>query len=919
MKYFLTLIAAAALVACNSKSGDPLKLAQDSLSQGDTAAAVISLKSALQAQGERGDLRLLLGKTLLEAGDAQSAAIELEKALASGQPATAVVPSLATALLRDGKLKILIDRFADQELDDRQAQASLLATLATAYWMNERRQLAAGALERSLELDPKQSEALLLKANITAVNGEFVQALAELEKLLEHHPGHLQALLLKSNVQAYGLQQTEAAAETLKQALQAEPRFVEAHKGLILHYMASGKSADAHQQLKRLREIAPRHPGTYYLSGLLAYHDGDTQQARAAIEPLLKKAPDFVGLQHLSGLIEARSGNLVKAESHLAKAANLAPDNLAIRLALAGVYVSLGKSERALLTLEPAMQHKPPVVQALSMAADIHLRNGDLGKAQALYATAVRESPKAFQPQVALAQLKIQQGQLDTGLRELQVLSNASPPHETHAELALYGANVKNKDYKEAIAVADRLAAKQPNSAGPLLLRTYVLEHLQDAVGAQAALTEAIRREPLNFAATRRLADYDAHRGDFTAAIKRFDRILKDQPDQVDARLAVIELLRRKGESPDQLLTLLTELSRQRADSVAAWAALIKEQNQQKRLADALQSAQSATSRLPNSPVLRLALGDALSRNGKREQALSTFRDLALSEPGDPYIQYRLAEIWLEEKQRTAAVTALQKAISLRPNYLPAQRALAALELQAGRFTAALRIADTIQKQRPKESIGHLIEGDIESSRKAWGPAIKAFRQALERNPNDGEAAIKLHVTLLNAGQTEEAGKFAGQRLATQTEEASFPSHLAELAIRDKRYAEAESLLKQAVQRGPHRAPDWNSLAQVQLQLKKPALEAAQEAVKRDQSNAIHLQTLAQAHSANGQHQEALNAQAKAISMADQEPNTRLIYAKLLLAAGKPAEARRELQALVSNQREFAGRAEADELLRRAP
>ncbi|MFN4116520.1 MAG: tetratricopeptide repeat protein, partial [Inhella sp.] len=229
--------------------------------------------------------------------------------------------------------------------------------------------------------------------------------------------------------------------------------------------------------------------------------------------------------------------------------------------------------------------------------------------------------------------------------------------------------------------------------------------------------------------------------------------------------------------------------------------------------------------------------------------------------------------------------------------------------------SAAQKLAATIQQQRPKESIGHLIEGDIESSRKAWSKAAHAYRRALERNANDSEAAIKLHVALNNAGQLQEAGRFADAWLTNQPSDPSFPGHLAEEAVRDKRFTEAESLYQRALDARPQRAADWNSLAQVRLQLNKPALEAAQEAVRRGPDSAYHWQTLALAQSAAGQHQEALANQRKAIIMSGQQPDARLVLAKLLLAAGKRDEARSELQSLTTGSSEFGGRSEASDLL----
>ena len=76
---------------CSRENPDRLVAsARDYLAQGDTAAAIIQLRNALQQQPENGNTRLLLGQALLVTRDPIGAQKELRKALEYGQPADAV-------------------------------------------------------------------------------------------------------------------------------------------------------------------------------------------------------------------------------------------------------------------------------------------------------------------------------------------------------------------------------------------------------------------------------------------------------------------------------------------------------------------------------------------------------------------------------------------------------------------------------------------------------------------------------------------------------------------------------------------------------------------------------------------------------------------------------------------------------------
>ena len=56
----------------------------------------------------------------------------------------------------------------------------------------------------------------------------------------------------------------------------------------------------------------------------------------------------------------------------------------------------------------------------------------------------------------------------------------------------------------------------------------------------------------------------------------------------------------------------------------------------------------------------------------------------------------------------------------------------------------AIAIAREVQKQRPKESIGFVLEGDIQATKKAWPEAVTAYRAGLKQ-VGSSDLAIRLH------------------------------------------------------------------------------------------------------------------------------------------------------------------------------
>ncbi len=91
-----------------------------------------------------------------------------------------------------------------------------------------------------------------------------------------------------------------------------------------------------------------------------------------------------------------------------------------------------------------------------------------------------------------------------------------------------------------------------------------------------------------------------------------------------------------------------------------------------------------------------------------------------------------MAEIQLAVKDKDKALESLRQALVIQPDFVAAQRGVIALDLDAGRLPQAVAVAREIQKQRPKQPVGYLFEGDIYASKKSWTEAIAAYRAGLK-------------------------------------------------------------------------------------------------------------------------------------------------------------------------------------------
>ena len=300
--------------------------------------------------------------------------------------------------------------------------------------------------------------------------------------------------------------------------------------------------------------------------------------------------------------------------------------------------------------------------------------------------------------------------------------------------------------------------------------------------------------------------------------------------------------------------------------------------------------------------------------SGDLNQALSTYGKLASLQPLSPLAHLRMAEVHVANKAKEEAAKSLKKALEIKPDLLEAQRGLILLALDGKRTGEALNIARDVQKQRPKEPAGLILEGDIHASQKNWNEAIAAYRNALKTTPAT-ELAVKTHTAILASGSTSEAEKFAANWSKDHPKDIAFRMHQGDLATARKDYAGAIQHYNNALAQQPNNALVLNNLAWVSGEIKSPkALEYAEKANQLAPNQPAFMDTLAMLLAAKGESAKAIELLRKAMTLAPQAAAIQLNLAKVLVSAGKKDEARKELDALAKLGDKFPAQEEVTRL-----
>ena len=901
------------LGACDA--GNPEQLiasGKEYLAKNDNKTAIIQLKNALQANPNLGEARFLLGKALLESGDAAGAEVELRKALDLQYANDQTIPMLAKALLASGQARKLTEEFGKTELSEPESQASLKTTLSLALAVLGKRDLMQSELAAALAAKPDYAPAQLAAARIKAGTGDIDGAVAIVDSVLAADARNPEALLLSGSLQG-ARNDPEGAIARYREAVAAKPDFLFAHSAIATTLFKQKKNDEAAAQIDAMKKIAPQHPQTQYLAAQLAYQKGDFKAARDIVQPLLKTSPNNPNIAQLAGAIEFQLRAWTRAETHLNKALSLTPELPLARRLLIATYLRSGQAARAQDALQPVLGKIDGDPAMLALAGETFLQNGDAAQAEAYFAKAAQLDPDNAARKTSVAIAHLAQGK-SGAIDELEDIAESDPG--ASADLALIASHLRTGQLDKALTAIDALEKKQPNNPATFNLRARMLLAKKDVAGARQNFEKALSIYPAYLSAAASLAVLDLADNKPDAAKKRFDAVLAAEPRNVQALLALAELRARSGAKQSEVAALIAKAITANPQDSAPRLALIQFHLKAKDNKKALTVANEAVAALPDSPELLDALGRTQQLAGETNQALATFGKLAGLQPGLPLADMRIAEIHLAAKNRQEATKHLKRALEIKPDLLEAQRILILMAVDEKRSGDALAIARQIQQQRPREAVGHSLEGDVRAVQKAWPEAIAAYRQGIKSQPSP-ELAIKLYRILDMAGDKAEAERWAATWNKEHPQDIAMRMHLGDLATARKDYGEAARLYQIALDIQPDNPLALNNLAWVLGQLKSPqALAYAEKANRIAPNQPPFMDTLGMLLAEQGENAKALEWLQKAHELAPQHAPIQLNLAKVLIQSGKKEAARKELEALAKLGEKFPLQAEVARLLK---
>lgn len=581
-------------------------LAQIYLGESNVDRAIEVLESYLKANTADGQAMTLLGSAFLSKGQNAKAAALMQQALKTkDNPAFRTV--LGLSLIRSGQGgNGVAELEAAYKQDATQTQAGV--TLVGLYLRGGRATKAVTVAESLVKQQPNNPNFFNVLGMAKGQAGDLSGAKAAFEQAAKLNDAFVAPKINLARLEIAN-KAYDAAATRIAAILKANEKNTEAMGEMAVLSERRGQPAEAQRWLEKANELAGPKEVQWglALSDFHLRHDRPVP-ALDAIKKVSGKLPNDLGVLLAYAKAQIANRDMAGAKSTLANATRVADYNPAPQLQIALLQLAANNVPGAAYSLDKALSSQPDFLPAQALMTEVELRQGDPTKAEQRARNILAKHPKRAIGHSLLGDIAVARNQPSVAQDAYRRAHQLEPSPETL--LRLFGSMGNQEGGKPAIQLAEQWMKAHPNDA-----RTQ-----------------------------RALADAYARTGNFAAAKKAYEALLKIVPED--------------GAALNNLANVLLRLKDPAAITVA----------------------EQAVAKFPGNAAVIDTLGWALFQGGQTDKALQLLRDARLRDPSHPEIRFHLATVLAQTGRKTEAREELESALKGGRNFESAADAVALLK-----------------------------------------------------------------------------------------------------------------------------------------------------------------------------------------------------------------------------------------------
>lgn len=525
------------------------------------------------------------------------------------------------------------------------------------------------------------------------------------------------------------------------------------------------------------------------------------------------------------------------------------PTDLWTSLGFASALECAGEVDAAERVLEDAAtQH--------GLSASLHrfrhlffVRREDLKRATASQQALRRQALEAGESD-QLADLYFNQGRYHEALAELERRLAEQDPGSPERAGLLARSGACKRQLGDAEEARDRLLmalALEPEAAWTLAELAEAERALGMAAEARGHYRRALELSPDDHWTRGHLAQLESDQGDRAAAVALYEEILKAQPD---AAWAKVELAQALTESdPERAAELCRSAIADDPDYPWAHAQLGQIARKAARYEEALNCYQRAHKAAPDAAWIMHEATEVARQMGKDDIAERLLEHARVTDPYDATTHGYLADLRRHQNRLKEALSHLEQAVGLDPDYTWAWRELAEVRALLGEHDAADEACRKARELAPDEAVSDGLVAFLLKHRGRRERGLPWLERAVERQGDylwAWRELIELHLAAGRAGEAESCARAA---LAKLPGNAPLLGLLAESLRRQGRLDDADREAAAALQAAGDVPQLWAMRAEIALMREDAAaaVAAAARAARLDRAPeyaTLHAQTL---------------------------------------------------------------------------
>lgn len=639
----------------------------------------------------------------------------------------------------------------------------LLYSEAMLDFREDKLAVALESVQRLLRVAPEHYPSILLAGAILSAQGAHQQAAQHLQKFLATYPNHPYASKLLVSIHL-AANNPQAALGLLHPLLGEHGDDVELLALAGEAHLRARDYADATALFERASVLQPSAASLHTGLALSRMGNGDSARAVAELEraAALDRDPGRTGMLLVMGYLRA---NLPDKALAAVREMERRGDNPLVQNLKGGIYLARADPRGARASFERALALDPAYLPSLTNLERLDALEQRTADTHKRYLAALERSPHNSALMEALARLELAANRRPEALAWTE-RARAAQPDSLPLALRAASLYLRAGESKKAVQLAQQLQASHPADAGVLGLLGQAsvaagkLTEAADAYARLAALSPGAGRPHLHLATVRIAQRQDA------AALAALNKALLIEPDLLDARITLINLLLRQSK-PAEAMAAATALKKRHPDGAAGFKLEGDVLSAQGKTAASLEAYQQAFAKAPSGPAL-IQMTGALSKLGRADDADARIAQWFRQYPGDVPTRLHVASTKLVRNEPKAAIPHLEAVLKVDPRNLAALNDLAWSYQRIG-DAQALALAQRAHAQAPDnpaimDTLGwiHLERGDL-------GRAMPLLRKASALAPNSAEIHYHFGMVLAKSGDRRGARRELQKALTAGT------------------------------------------------------------------------------------------------------------------------------------------------------